>query len=420
MSDSKKINKIVITLKIKSAFVLFIVTISLRPVLAQVNNQDSIYKLLIQKSKIKSTTVKGYKSNDSSFVNLDFVSKTNTTYNSNGLELLTQWENDKGLIFRKTENKYDDKGRFVLFTEYDSSYFVMLNTQEYFYKNNDREIDEYYTSTEYNYDEKGNKSNIKSRLRITKQKLDLTGNLIEQIDSIQGTVSTFKFKYDNMNRRIQTEFYYGSVINYIETTNYNSKGERVVTKDYLQKSENTSYLPGQNRNIKKYDNNGNILSEISSYEINGLLTTTSTSYEYRFNKQDKLIEVITKKDSKEPNSSSTTVDKSTYKYDNKGNIIQTSRQQAGPNSTLTTIKYKYDTKNNMIENVTYKDTFSNYPESIKTYIYHEDGKTIKEESEKTSRYNSVLKYDTRGLKIEAIHIDYYDSCSKTIYSYEYW
>ena len=222
------------------------------------------------------------------------------------------------------------------------------------------------TRTDFSFDHSLTKCDEKGNT-IESNSYDIDGNLYSQCI----------FKYDNIGNNNEMNIY-------ININSVLSLQEKEFYK-YDQNIYNSDGL--KERAIFKYDQKGNVI-ERNSYNSDGNL-----------------------------------IFKFTYKYDDIGNQIE--ENHYSPDGSLTDKSiYIYDDKNNKIELNNYADVNSGITYKV-TYKYNEKGNLIEENTIYTDNTFSFLnrketyKYDDRGSVIEQTSYKEDGSVTSDTYKYEY-
>jgi hypothetical protein len=237
------------------------------------------------------------------------------------------------------------------------------------------------------------------------------GNISESIiySSNDGSpIVKFSDKYDEFGNKIETnQFYFQDNRNSKTTYKYNDKGNKIEEIHY--NSNGSPYT----KTIKKYNDKGN---EIESYDYksDGSLESKWTR---KYDDTGKLIEMNYFKIG--INNRDVLVDIYTYMYDNNGIKLEDKRNHLMEQSCWIDT-YKYDDKGRMIEQTTHRNG-SFFSDLI--YIYDDTGKII-EGIEHNPMYQNkyakfTLKYDESGQQTGLNQYDISDNLFfKVIYLYD--
>lgn len=185
-------------------------------------------------------------------------------------------------------------------------------------------------------------------------KYDEKNRLSEEIGGNQSIKKRYIFKYDENDKLIEKDYYwaeyksndkaeYGFIEEYIGTFlyKYNEKGI-MKSEEYKSKDKN-EILP---LTECKFDENGNILEKISYGDYSDFKIDSYLLFKY--DEKNNLIEEIENryKGQKGDITENTEYTKYTYKYDNKGNVIEKKRYNINTkeNSEIPRLAYTYQYK----------------------------------------------------------------------------
>ena len=269
--------------------------------------------------------------------------------------------------------------------------------------------------TYYSYKYKFGKLQIKTKHKEKYSRYDELGNLIEEIDYNEdgSLLSRNIYKYD-LNRNIientsynNEDFWLNEIYIYNDKDSliedsYCSEDGKVLRTQKLNEKENRIEAFSYNENGKPkiietttLNKNGDLIEDIAYNDNDTIISKITIQYDEKgndigqFYKLSGIVHV------------NTTIHNV---YDNNGNITKkTTYDKLHLDSTI--IIFKYDDKNHMIEE------FSNYDSIKTTYKYDEIGNII-ERTEYNSKgkinYKEAYKFDNNGKKIESL-IHSYDS-----------
>lgn len=409
---------------------------------------DSIASLnYIVKYKIKAVTTHTYDSDDSTLSNAKLSSKEKTIYDREGNMLESIRENGTGKTIQKTVSKLDSRKNLTEYTVYDSTNRVSY-LEKRFYDNLDR-LTEYTTydtanklvsSEKRRYDDlnrliessstmplymysyrQEDKDNDKTCTYTYRSKYDLNDNLIEYITDSSGVIiNKTVSKFDAKNRPVYSENYDHNLLQSTEAYVYDKKGGFTQTVEYYWTASKTQCSPNKNRTVTKYDAKGNSIQSINTSDENGATSITKTTSDYKYYDEFRLSSLKTTTETKAEGYNSKSVTSYAYKYDKKGNEIEAVTKYGGSGSSTYTTISEYNSNNEMTRYTVYNGTCMDKPTSVALYIYHPDGKTVKEAIYESFDYptKSIDKFDSRSIPVEHISTTS-NNASRTVYNYEY-
>ena len=193
----------------------------------------------------------------------------------------------------------------------------------------------------------------------TKNIYNAAGLLIERtLETTTNGVLTFKITYNEKGLISSEHVFNGNSIVKCSAYSYDELGNKFVTDSVVISSASNKKFKSQ---TEKYDNNGNMLEQVS-YDIDGKL---SLKYEYKFNASNNNIEFACY------GTNAVLEGNYIYKFDTKMNMVEEEKFTANKNTTETIIyEYKYDAQGNWIERTT---MHHNIPKNIikRNIIYYQ-------------------------------------------------
>lgn len=360
------------------------------------------------KYKIKSKVALSYKSEDSTLSNAKLESKSKTVYNREGLEVESVEEDSTGKVINRSEHKYNSKNQLLIESIYYDSLNVVTSSLKYRYDNLGRVIETINSAL-----------NFTSKPYVDKNKYDTNGNMIESSTELSGVVvRKYISKFDAQNRLINTELYHRNNLIHKKTYVHDVDGGDTMIDEYYQDASGIQSDPNKNRTTTKYNSKNHIVSSTATSEDNGVLSTTKTINEYKYDK-DKLLLVKTVFEKYGEGCSSKSTSSQSYKYDEKGNVIEYGYKCEGESDRIT--KYKYNSNNLRTELTTYVGNCMDKPASIFTFMYYPDGVTLKETLSVNHDFPSTMieRFDERGLITETIYTGQ-EGTTHVVYKYEFW
>lgn len=245
---------------------------------------------------------------------------------------------------------------------------------------------------------------------------DNNGNLIyEKIitrasnDKDKDISMSYSYNYDGfgkLTKRIDTT---GKFVKRIELK-YDEIGNLIMEQEY-----NNNNIVFREVNYE-YDELSRV---IEAKEVN-LIYNCKTETKYGYDSYNNLVNIKIERSCKDGPPEKTNY-KYTYKYDNKGNVIEKLTQQFGKNYKTET--FKYDSNGNLVES--YEELNK---DNYKQFAYSYDLKNLKYQIDRKEVYGAdvkqfteQLKYDEKGNIIEDKYVDSDGNIiSVHTYSYEYY
>ncbi len=229
-------------------------------------------------------------------------------------------------------------------------------------------------------------------------KYDDSLNVVEDIDSSFYDTTRHVYTYDGKNRKTLEMSYESNKLKWKEVTVYGNGEERTITKErYGDNLEHT--CQNEKTNMTVYDIHGFIVSEVEINNENGKTLTTSTTSKYEYNANGKATSDSEFYEEKSKWHYTRTLKVFYWKYDNRGNIIEESKDggegTGQDNRTVTT----YNDKNKVLE----KDEFtscSDKPYRTETNIYYPDGGTLYKNIISTDADKTTLTFGKNSRMIE--------------------
>lgn len=303
-----------------------------------------------------------------------------------------------GWIYYQPENKFSSSGKTI----YDNSNRIIEDSWS--------EVIDYYAGVVL-----ANDTTILTH--IFRYKYDLNDYCIEEyIILLSGVViNKTVSKFDNKSRLVFSEYYDHNLLRSKETNVYDKKGGYIQTREYNE-NHDTHCI------IIEYDNKGNKISDIDTFNKNGSIITTKITNDYKYSNNDKLLSLTTTTETKSQMVSSIITTTNSYKYDTNGNEIELlTMSESG---SVTTTKKEYNSNNKITKKSVFGEPCASGSSDITFYVYYPDGKTLKEsivewKSPPSYPSKSITKYNERSHVIEEIGIGP-SSIDRTVYNYEYW
>ena len=207
--------------------------------------------------------------------------------------------------------------------------------------------EKYKYSEFYEYNKNGQKTvtkvNYNDKILLKDSTIyDTRGNIIEVINGTDGysncnSANRWTKKYNANNRLISTTAYTNfNELKHIDSLVYNTQG-KLVTQLFFENINNKIICTS--KYIVSYDSIGN---KISDYEYQGKNLKLTSWNIYIYNKKNQLIECKTKSG------------KTTYKYNDKGNIVKQVFYETLGSQIKWYYEYYYNDRGNMVNQVFYE------------------------------------------------------------------
>ncbi|HSY76231.1 MAG TPA: hypothetical protein VK890_05205, partial [Bacteroidia bacterium] len=246
---------------------------------------------------------------------------------------------------------------------------------------------------------------------------DIKGNMVSDSSARPMDTLVNRNFYDAQGRDIGwTESENGTVVKVMaKHFNKDTGMRRTEIMDNTPISDGLS-CPNNRRNVATYDDDGRILSDITTTEKDGKPFITTYIHRYYvignahidscFNTEEGYLHSLM------------SVDIKVFREDKRENKIEETEEGGGEYTRDSKHTWKFNEQNNVIYSAEFNSCNSETPIETDSTFYYPNGKEVKKTVSERDGERSITNYDKDGKKKEEYNTGGFEAATQTIYEYE--